>query len=87
MCLKFKVSFFDDSFRITFSNEIFFFGRFFRNIFLSKLISIFFFETLLLNVTSSEISKTILFKSELEPNLKFTISAEINSLLKSKNMI
>ena len=87
MCLKFKVSFFDDSFRITFSKEIFFFGLFFRKYFFVKIDFYFLFETLLLNVTSSEISKTILFKSELEPNLKFTISAEINSLLKSKNMI
>ena len=32
-------------------------------------------------------SKTILFMSAFEPNLKFIISEEINSLLDSKNMI
>ena len=60
---------------------------FFIKTFLSNLISIFFLNFLLLKVTSSFKSKTILLISALAPNLKFTISAEINSLLDSKNMI
>ena len=65
----------------------FFFYAFFIDTFLSNLISIFFLNFLLLKVTSSLISKTILLMSEFEPNLKFTISEEINSLLDNKNMI